>query len=106
MKTAARQLHHLGLSLVTIDPANKRPGYRWKAFQTTREPWPAFSARLVEHPADGIGVITGAISGLAVLDIDNHAPGEFEAALAKVWSMLPAGFLAPMVSVRPIPLLT
>lgn len=66
----ALDLHDHGYSVVLVPLAGKRPTIAWKDFQTTRasrqtvEEW-------YEHGAHNIGVITGAVSSIVVVDGDS-----------------------------------
>lgn len=61
-----------GWSVVPVMPGEKRPGVEWAGYQTERasleqiESW--WSDLYKDH---GVGVITGAISGLIVIDVDD-----------------------------------
>ncbi len=66
----------LGLSIVPVMRGGKAPGIEWKPFQSrraTREELEAWFTGL--YRGCGLGVVTGAISGLWVADID-HAVGK------------------------------
>lgn len=78
--------HSLGWSVIPIMPNSKKPfPISWKKYQDER---PTLSQTLVwakTWPKAGLAVVTGAISGLVVLDIDkipDNAPTPKERALA------------------------
>jgi hypothetical protein len=64
-----------GWSVVPIEPAGKRPLAAWLPFQqriATREE----IVRWYRHwPRANVGIVTGAVSGLVVLDVDPHHGG-------------------------------
>jgi len=65
-----------GWSVVPVQPRGKRPLVRWTPFQQSRA-----SRADVEHwfarwPDANLGVVTGAVSGLVVLDVDAGHGGE------------------------------
>jgi len=68
----AKKLIEAGFSVIPADKASKRPMVSWKIFQTrqsTLEEW----TRWETLAADGIGVVTGAVSGnLVMLDFDQR----------------------------------
>lgn len=72
--------HSLGFSLVPIAGADKKPLVPWKEY-TTRLPtsdelseW--FDGPLPEDGGNNIGIVTGSVSGIVVLDIDGPAGEE------------------------------
>jgi hypothetical protein len=70
MDEAIRNYVRRGWSIIPIGPAEKRPLVRWEEFQhwraTEEEAWGWFRT----WPDAGIGIVTGAISGLVVIDVD------------------------------------
>jgi hypothetical protein len=67
---AATSYAQLGFSVIPIRPRDKSPAVKWEPYQT-RKPT---DAELAEWFGDGqahnIGIVTGAISGVVVLDVD------------------------------------
>ena len=59
-----------GWAVVPIAPAGKRPLVRWQAFQETPATEDEAMDWYVRWPDAGVGIVTGAVSGIAVLDID------------------------------------
>jgi putative DNA primase/helicase len=63
-----QQLADLGFSIFPVEYGGKRPLGKWKQFQTER-PTPAMVNSWSAHQTN-IGIATGAVSGLLVLDLD------------------------------------
>jgi len=66
----------LGWSVIPMQPRGKRPLIRWTQYQSERA-----TQRDIEHwfqrwPDANVGVVTGAISGLLVLDVDARHGGD------------------------------
>jgi hypothetical protein len=67
----------LGWSVIPIQPRGKIPLVRWEEFQRRRADIDEVERWFKRWPAANVGVVTGAISGLVVLDIDQrHGGGE------------------------------
>ena len=64
-----------GWSIVLVEPRGKRPLVRWEAFQ--RRPPSADEVRswFAQRPDANVAVVTGAVSGLVVLDVDPRHGG-------------------------------
>src|SRR5262245_50221097 len=67
-----KKLHERGLSVIPLQPESKLPIGEWKTYQSKRA-----TADEVDAWWDGpdvqdrnVGIVTGAISGVVVLDID------------------------------------
>lgn len=92
MSTLAYALHYLelGWSVIPVACETKKPLIAWKEYQARRATVDEVVAWWRQWPAANIGVVTGAVSGLIVLDIDGEAG---EASLARC-GPLP---LTPMV---------
>ena len=80
-----------GWGVVPIEPRGKRPLVRWEDFQR-RLPLPGeVVAWFRRWPNANIGIITGKISGLAVVDVDpRHGGDETLAALECEYAPLPS----------------
>src|SRR5919201_1328732 len=65
----------LGWSIIPIRYGDKRPLVRWEEFQHRRPTASELQAWLSCWPDAGVGVVTGSISGIVVLDIDSHHGG-------------------------------
>ncbi len=59
-----------GWSVVPLKPQDKRPAIRWRGYQETRANKNVVDSWLGQWPAANIGIVTGAISGIVVLDVD------------------------------------
>jgi hypothetical protein len=65
-----------GWSIIPIRSGDKRPLVRWEEFQYRRPHVEEVHAWFSGWPEAGVGVVTGAVSGLVVLDIDPRHGGE------------------------------
>ena len=65
-----------GWSIIPIRPGDKRPLVRWEEFQHRRPSEDEARGWLRAWPEAGIGIVTGGISGLVVLDVDPRHGGE------------------------------
>jgi len=65
-----------GWSIIPIRSGDKRPLVRWEEFQYRRPRVEEVHAWFSGWPEAGIGIVTGAVSGLVVLDIDSRHGGE------------------------------
>lgn len=74
-REAAIDYARCGLSVLPwryTEDGGKRPAVRWKALQT--DPWSQADADRWwrDNPADNVGIVTGAISGVIVVDCDDE----------------------------------
>lgn len=69
LDTAFRYIKR-GFSIIPLRPNDKRPAVPWVKYQTERASKRQVRAWFGGYPAPNIGIVTGAISGLIVLDID------------------------------------
>ena len=67
-RTVAFDLLHVGLSVIPLIPKAKRPACKWAEFQT-RQASEAECATWFARDRN-IGIVTGQVSGLVVLDLD------------------------------------
>lgn len=74
-EAALRYLSY-GWSVVPFRPREKRPLVRWQTYQTKRPSVDQVKAWFREHPDANVGVVTGAISDLVVLDVDPQHGGD------------------------------
>ncbi len=70
----AKKYLNQGLSLVPIHPKGKRPLIEWKEFQSRRATEEEIDTWFTQWPDANIGIITGRISNLTVVDIDKGGP--------------------------------
>ena len=68
----ARSYLELGWSIIPINPKNKRPYVKWESFQKNRPTDQDIQEWWNQYPKANIGVITGKISELIVIDIDSR----------------------------------
>lgn len=75
-----------GWSVLPLRPRDKRPIRSWEQWQHARPSEPQVRAWFTAWPEANLGIVTGAVSGLVVLDVDAKSGGEEalagEAALA------------------------
>jgi hypothetical protein len=81
-----------GYSVIPINGATKKPRCKWSDFQFKRADRKKIKRWWRQWPDAGIGIVTGAISDLDVVDIDD--PAEFET----IEAMLPESLMCPIVS--------
>ncbi len=86
MKDAACQLLEKGLSIIPIRP-DKKPYISWIEYQSRLPMAEEIDTWWSKWPGAMIGIVTGEISGLLVIDCDN------EAAYQKIQELLPDSFL-------------
>ena len=72
----ARSYLGLGWSIIPINPKNKRPYVKWESFQKNRPTDQDIQEWWNQYPKANIGVITGKISELIVIDIDSQTGRE------------------------------
>jgi hypothetical protein len=65
-----------GWSIIPIRPGDKRPLVRWEGFQHGCPSEEEARGWISTWPDAGIGVVTGAISGLVVIDVDLRHGGD------------------------------
>lgn len=76
MSEAAHDYMGRGWSTIPIRPGDKRPLVRWEEFQHRRPGETEKGDWFRIWPDAGIGVVTGAISGLVVIDVDLRHGGD------------------------------
>ena len=70
MIAEALKLAQLGWSLIPLKPYSKEPLVPWKALQKRKLTEPEIAGLLEQYPDANIGVVTGTISRIFVLDAD------------------------------------
>jgi hypothetical protein len=84
----ALRLAALGFSVIPLHPGSKRPAVRWKPWQT-KCPSPALLRKWWgENPRRGVGIVTGQVSGVLVLDVDPRNGG-LESVIGKALPLTP-----------------
>ena len=74
--TEALEYARYGWSLIPMRPRDKRPMIKWQAYQQRRADAEEIRGWFRRWPDANIGIVTGAVSGLVVLDIDPRHGGE------------------------------
>ncbi len=67
---AALYYRSLGWSVIPIKPKDKKPAIKWEQYQTERASEEQIRAWWKKWPRANVGIVTGAISGIIVLDED------------------------------------
>lgn len=73
---AALDYLRLGWSVIPMQRRDKRPAIRWQDFQASRASEEEVHDWFRRWPQRNVGVVTGAVSGLVVLDVDPRHDGE------------------------------
>lgn len=71
-------LYSLGFSLIPLAAGGKKPLIKWTEYQTNKASWPQIEQWQMEYPEANIGIVTGSVSGIFVVDFDS--PEAFQAA--------------------------
>ena len=75
-RAAALAYRRLGWSVIPLRPGEKIPKLPWQEFQDRRAEEDEIRAWFERWPKANLGVVTGPVSGLVVLDIDPRHGGE------------------------------
>src|SRR5262245_4781722 len=67
-----------GFSVFPLRPHSKKPLRRWEEFQRRRATEAEVRAWWTENPTAGIAIVTGAVSGVVVIDCDPRNGGSNE----------------------------
>jgi hypothetical protein len=81
----------MNFSVIPIKPGDKRPLIPWQKYQNERADRDQISQWWTEHPDANIGIVTGQISNLNVIDIDSDDGRK------NIDPYIPDSFLAPTV---------
>jgi hypothetical protein len=76
VEAAAREYLARGWSVIPLRPGDKRPTLKWQAFQYRRAASEDLADWYGRWPQAGVAVVTGAVSGLVVVDVDPKHGGE------------------------------
>jgi hypothetical protein len=88
--TAALDYLRRGWSVLPIEPHGKRPLVPWRPFQSGAASVDAVRQWFERWPDANIGLVTGGLSGLVVLDVDTgHGGADSLAALEQEHGALP-----------------
>jgi hypothetical protein len=90
MRAAAQAYAARGWSVIPFEPRDKRPLVAWTEFQQRRAAVDEIDAWLRHWPQANVGIVTGHVSGLVVVDLDaRHGGFESLAALETEFGRLP-----------------
>ena len=67
----ALKYHEMGLSIIPIKPKDKRPLVKWEPYQQERAEADQIRQWWQKWPKANIGIVTGNLSGIDVIDIDS-----------------------------------
>jgi hypothetical protein len=76
MNQASHDYLERGWSIIPIRPEDKQPLIRWEEFQHRHPTEAEVQGWFSEWPTAGVGIVTGSISGLVVIDIDVRHGGD------------------------------
>lgn len=83
--------HRRGFSMIPVNPTTKKPYIKWQKYQKEKASLQQLKDWIKKFPGCGIGIVTGAISGLTIIDVDTEeGKKEFEGYLSD-------SFLTPVV---------
>lgn len=87
---AARQYLQAGFSVIPMSPDNKKPLIKWTDFQNRLPLCDEIKSWWERNPSAMAGLVTGRLSGIAVVDCDDlHA-------IEKIQEFLPDNFICPV----------
>ena len=69
---AAARYRKIGFSVIPLWPKSKKPLLKWEPYQETRATGRDLSDWFANDKAYNIGIITGAVSGIVVLEEDGN----------------------------------
>ena len=76
IQRAALDYLRRGWSVIPLRERDKRPAISWQDFQTSRASEQQLRDWFTRWPQDNVGIVTGAVSGLVVLDVDPRHGGD------------------------------
>lgn len=88
LKQAAHAYFNRGFSVIPIRAKSKKPLIKWESFQKVKADQSQIEQWWAKTPKANIGIVTGEISGLAVIDVDPEGK-------AKLNELLPGDFQTP-----------
>ena len=75
LEQAALDYLYRGWSVIPLRARDKRPAVPWQDFQTARASEQEVHGWFARRPDNNVAIVTGAVSGLVVLDIDSQHGG-------------------------------
>lgn len=85
-------LEKMNFSVIPIIPGDKKPLIQWQKYQKERATRDQVVAWWTENPTANVGIVTGEISDLGVIDVDNDEGRK------NIEQYIPDSFLAPTVN--------
>jgi hypothetical protein len=82
--TAALTYAAQAFSVIPIQAREKRPLIAWEGFQTRRATEEEPSAWWSKWPDANVGIVTGAVSGLVVIDLDTVEASDTISGLVRI----------------------
>ena len=90
LDTALYYTEKMNFSIIPINPKNKKPFFPWKTYQTRRATQDEIKAWWQKYPKAMIGIATGKLSGIFVIDCDTK--GGYEA----IQKLIPDSLIFPI----------
>lgn len=81
--SAWKSLYDLGFCLIPLKPNGKAPLLGWSEYQMSKPSWAQIEQWLENWPDANIGIVTGTVSNLVVVDFDTDEA--FETAVKQGW---------------------
>ena len=72
---AALRYAEMGYSVIPVIAGQKKPAIEWKEFQTRKATPQEIESWWLRWPSSNVGIVTGAISDLNVIDLDRYKEG-------------------------------
>lgn len=91
---AALRYRRQGLSVIPIEPRGKTPLVEWKEFQKRRATETEIRAWFRKWPNANVGIVTGKISDLVVVDIDADRVDDPDETLQAILKDAPTDMIA------------
>lgn len=91
----ALQYYDYGFSVIPIIPGKKKPLIKWQPYQKERATKEQITEWWTQTPNANIGIVTGKVSNLFVIDLDKHDPAYNE---ETVMQYIPDNIECPVVN--------
>jgi len=72
----AKKYANLGWTVIPLEPEEKKPLVKWEKYQKIQASAEQIEQWWKQHPNANIGIVTGSVSGIIVIDIDSSAGQE------------------------------